>query len=290
MAEFLMKPKIDFAFKEIMMDENARIGFLASVLQLDPEDIKETRILNPYLRKTHEDDKLGILDVRILMNDDTMIDVEIQLSELSVWPDRSLFYAAKMYAEQIEPGQKYDVLNKCVSISILDFALFKEEADFYSCFHIREDTRGFLYTDKMEFHVIELPKLPAELKEGCTGLELWAKFINAERKEEFDMIAERNPYIKSAYDQLQIISQDRQKRMEYEAREKAIRDYSQGMYEAEQRGKEEGIKEGRAKEIIESGYDFGVSEQDILGRLQKKLQITLEQAEEYMKMFGSQTA
>ena len=110
MAEFLMKPKIDFAFKEIMMDENARIGFLASVLQLDPEDIKETRILNPYLRKTHEDDKLGILDVRILMNDDTVIDVEIQLSELSVWPDRSLFYAAKMYAEQIEPGQKYDVL------------------------------------------------------------------------------------------------------------------------------------------------------------------------------------
>ena len=290
MAEILMKPKIDFAFKEIMMDENARIGFLASVLQLDPEDIKETRILNPYLRKTHEDDKLGILDVRILMNDDTVIDVEIQLSELSVWPDRSLFYAAKMYAEQIEPGQKYDVLKKCVSISILDFVLFKEEADFYSCFHIREDTRGFLYTDKMEFHVIELPKLPAELKEGCTGLELWAKFINAERKEEFDMIAERNPYIKSAYDQLQIISQDRQKRMEYEAREKAIRDYSQGMYEAEQRGKEEGIKEGRAKEIIESGYDFGVSEQDILGRLQKKLQITLEQAEEYMKMFGSQTA
>ena len=249
MAEFLMKPKIDFAFKEIMMDENARIGFLASVLQLDPEDIKETRILNPYLRKTHEDDKLGILDVRILMNDDTVIDVEIQLSELSVWPDRSLFYAAKMYAEQIEPGQKYDVLKKCVSISILDFVLFKEEADFYSCFHIREDTRGFLYTDKMEFHVIELPKLPAELKEGCTGLELWAKFINAERKEEFDMIAERNPYIKSAYDQLQIISQDRQKRMEYEAREKAIRDYSQGMYEAERRGKEEGIKEGRAKEI-----------------------------------------
>ena len=290
MAEFLMKPKIDFAFKEIMMDENARIGFLASVLQLDPEDIKETRILNPYLRKTHEDDKLGILDVRILMNDDTVIDVEIQLSELSVWPDRSLFYAAKMYTEQIEPGQKYDVLKKCVSISILDFVLFKEEADFYSCFHIREDTRGFLYTDKMEFHVIELPKLPAELKEGCTGLELWAKFINAERKEEFDMIAERNPYIKSAYDQLQIISQDRQKRMEYEAREKAIRDYSQGMYEAERRGKEEGIKEGRAKEIIESGYDFGVSEQDILGRLQKKLQITLEQAEEYMKMFGSQTA
>ena len=243
MAQFLMKPKIDFAFKEIMMDGKARIGFLAAVLHLDPENIKETRILNPYLRKVHEDDKLGILDVRILMNNDAVIDVEIQLSELLVWPDRSLFYASKMYTDQIEQGQKYDVLKKCVSISILDFTLFKKEAGFYSCFHIREDTRGFLYTDKMEFHVIELPKLPPELKEDCTGLELWAKFINAERKEEFDMLAGKNPYIDSAYQQLQVISQDKQKRLEYEAREKAVRDYNQGMFEAKEKGREEGHAE-----------------------------------------------
>lgn len=50
------------------------------------------------------------------------------------------------------------------------------------------------------------------------------------------MIAQKDPYIKSAYDQLQVISQDEQKRMEYEAREKAILDYNQSIYEAEQRG------------------------------------------------------
>ncbi len=32
MSDFLMKPKIDYAFKEIMMDEKARIGFLSAVL------------------------------------------------------------------------------------------------------------------------------------------------------------------------------------------------------------------------------------------------------------------
>ncbi len=52
--------------------------------------------------------------------------------------------------------------------------------------------------------------------------------------------------------------------------------------------REECLEEGRAEGIIESGYDFGMSEQDILARLQKKLQITLEQAEGYMKMFGKQ--
>ncbi len=45
----------------------------------------------------HDDDKLGILDVRILLKDNTQIDTEIQLSELKIWADRALFYISKMY-------------------------------------------------------------------------------------------------------------------------------------------------------------------------------------------------
>jgi len=110
MSDFLMKPKIDFAFKEIMTDEKARAGFLSAVLRLNPVDIARTELLNTNLRKVHEDDKLGILDVRISMNDNTEIDTEIQLSELNVWMERALFYLSKMFTEQIEKGQGYDVL------------------------------------------------------------------------------------------------------------------------------------------------------------------------------------
>ena len=251
MTEFLMKPKIDFAFKEIMMNEKARIGFLSAILKLNPVDIKKTELLNTNLRKLHEDEKQGILDVRILLNNATEIDIEIQLSMLSVWADRALFYLAKMYTEQIRPGQNYSVFKKCVSISILDFTLFPDNTDFYSCFHIREDSRHTLYTDKMEFHVLELPKLPDKLKEDSGDILLWAKFINAERKEEFDMLAEKNTYIESAYEQLQVISQDKQKRLEYEAREKAILDYNQGIFEAEQRGIQQGIQRGIQQGIAE---------------------------------------
>ncbi len=240
MPEFLMKPKIDYAFKEIMMDGQARIGFLSAMLKLDPADIKETQILNASLRKRHKDEKLGILDVRILMDNSTEIDIEVQLSPLTVWADRALFYLAKMYTEQIGPGEDYGVFKKCVSISILDFKLFGDGLGFYSCFHIWEDSRHTLYTDKMEFQVLELPKLPKTLREDSSDIELWGRFINSERKEEFDMLAERNAYIGSAYKHLQAISQDKEKRMEYEAREKAIRDYHQGMLEAEQRGEVRG--------------------------------------------------
>ena len=68
MSDFLMKPKVDFAFKEIMMNPNARVGFLSAILKLNPKDVKETQILNTNLRKLHEEDKQGILDVRILLN------------------------------------------------------------------------------------------------------------------------------------------------------------------------------------------------------------------------------
>lgn len=246
--EFLMKPKVDFAFKELMTDENIRTGFLSAVLKISPDSIRGSRILNTNLRREHADDKQGILDVRLLMNDSAEIDIEIHLSQLKVWAERSLFYLSKMYTDQISPGQGYHVLKKCINISILDFRLFTDETDFYSCFHIREDTRGFIYTDRMEFHVIELPKLPANPGDDSSELELWAKFINAEEKEEFDMLAQKNQYIQSAYERLQMISRDREKRMAYEAREKAILDHNQMILEAEERG--EGRGEERGKEQI----------------------------------------
>ena len=246
MDDFIMKPKVDFAFKELMTNEKVRKGFLAAFLKLNPNDIKSTRILNTDLRREHEDDKQGILDVRVSLNNDTEIDTEIQLTKVDIWTNRTLFYLSKMYAEQIGPGQSYRMLKKCVSISILDFRLFENEPDFYSCFHIWEDTRHFLYTDKMDFLVIELPKLPEELKEGDNILA-WAKFINAERKEEFEMLVGGNEYLEAAYSHLQVISQDDKKRMEYEARQKAIRDYNEGMLESHERGLKQGRAEGRAE-------------------------------------------
>lgn len=51
----------------------------------------------------------------------------------------------------------------------------------------------------------------------------------------------------------------------------------------------EGEVRGRATEIIETGLEFGLSESDILSRLQKKLDVSLQVAQEYLAMFGKQT-
>lgn len=55
-------------------------------------------------------------------------------------------------------------------------------------------------------------------------------------------MAEKDPYIKEAYKVLENISADDEKRIEYEAREKAIKDYNTQMLSAEKRGVQRGEK------------------------------------------------
>jgi hypothetical protein len=51
-------------------------------------------------------------------------------------------------------------------------------------------------------------------------------------------------------------------------------------------GRVEGRTEGRAEEIIAMGYEFGLSENDILKKLQSKLQVSSQKAQEYLEQFG----
>lgn len=50
-------------------------------------------------------------------------------------------------------------------------------------------------------------------------------------------------------------------------------------------GRAEGKIEGRAEGIIETSYEFSLSKEDILDRLQKKLNIPLEKAQSYLTMY-----
>lgn len=65
-----MLKEVDFVFKELMTNEIVRKGFLSAVLRIKDTDIKSTVMLNTNLKKTHKDEKQGILDVRLIMNDD----------------------------------------------------------------------------------------------------------------------------------------------------------------------------------------------------------------------------
>ena len=119
---------------------------------------------------------------------------------------------------------------------------------FNTVYHISEDKEHFRYTDIAEWHVVELLKLP-EVSDG-TDIYDWAKFIKSEKREDFEMIAKKNNYLKETYRQLDIISQDEQKRLEYTARQKALYDYNELVYENFTTGYEKGVSEGILREKI----------------------------------------
>lgn len=129
--EFIMLPTVDFCFKELMRNEKVRKGIIAALLGVRPEEIKETRLLPTILRKEYEDDKYGILDVRVEMHDGTQIDFEMQVAEFDFWKKRIVFYLSKMVTDQIHKGDDYDKIQKCIHVSILDFVHFPEDNRYY---------------------------------------------------------------------------------------------------------------------------------------------------------------
>lgn len=116
------------------------------------------------------------------MNDDTEINIEIQLAYMASWADRSAFYVSKMLVGQIGVNKKYSNLKKCIGINLLDFNYIKETNRFHTTYHISEDTEHIRYTNIMEWHIVELPKLPA-MDDG-TDLYDWIRLIKADSKEE----------------------------------------------------------------------------------------------------------
>ena len=60
-------------------------------------------------------------------------------------------------------------------------------------------------------------------------------------------MAGEDTYINEAYEVLQKLSSDERKRLEYEARQKAILDYNSQMSSAREEGREEGIQIGEKR-------------------------------------------
>ena len=87
--------------------------------------------------------------------------------------------------------------------------------------------------------MLELRKLPSEAQNE-KGIIHWMRFLGGKKREEFEDMAKQDEYIGEAYEELKKLSLDDQKRLEYELRQKAIRDYNSQMNSALKQGREQG--------------------------------------------------
>lgn len=259
---FIMLPTVDFCFKELMKNPKVRQGFVAAILGRDPKTIRQTQIMNTELHREFEDDKLGILDVLIELDDGSWMNMEMQVPYFQFWANRVLFYVGKTYTGQIQKGDDYDKLQKCIRYRKITFC---------------DTETGEQYTDLMELHILELKKLPPQ---DCNenGIIRWMRFLGGKKQEEFEMMAKQDEYIEEAYGELKKLSLDEQKRLEYEWREKAIRDYNTQMHSAEKRGERLALKR-----LVGSKVEKGMSEEVIADLLEIDVKLVMELKEEWKK-------
>lgn len=247
---FIMLPTVDFCFKELMNNEKVRRGFIAALLRTDPEKIRKTTLLPTELRREYADDKLGILDVRVLLENGTQIDMEMQVAYFENWDARAVFYLSKIFSDQLKKGEPYENLKQCIHVSILDFIHFKNDDECCRKISFCDEVTGEKYTDLMQIQVLELKKLAAK-SEHEENIISWMRFLSGKSREEFEVMAKSDEYMEEAYDALKKLSADDRAKLEYEAREKAIRDYNSQMSSALRRGRKRGIVEGQLLNRIE---------------------------------------
>lgn len=82
----------------------------------------------------------------------------------------------------------------------------------------------------------------------------WMRFLKGKSREEFERMAETSVYFGEAYEALQRLSADERRRLEYEERDKALKDYNTQMSSALRQGQKIGeeIGEKRGREIGEN--------------------------------------
>lgn len=290
---FIMLPTVDICFKNLMENSEVRRGFIAALLKVQPEEIEESTLLPTTLQRDYGDDKLGILDILVQLEDGTQIDMEMQVAYYEYWDARVLFYLSKVFTGQLKKGDPYDRLKKCIHVSILDFIQFDGDESCYRTIHFRDDHTGNKYSDLMEIQVLELKKLPGKVK-GEEDIISWMRFLGGKTREEFEDMADLNKYIGIAYEELQKLSADELKRLDYESREKAIRDHKSFMRGAIKQGLkqglEQGLKEGQAigersklREITKKKMNRGMTAEEIADDLEEDVETIRSLYEEILK-------
>jgi len=123
------------------------------------------------------DDKLSILDVKARDQSAWIYDLEMQMLVLAALSPRALYYWAKSYAEQLSAGEDDTRLRRTISICFVNGVVFRDWADYHTCFRLLDPSGELCLTEDLEIHIIELPKFRKTLAELETDLDFWLYFL-----------------------------------------------------------------------------------------------------------------
>ena len=208
-----------------ILQENEKVlkGLVCALLHLEPEHIKKIEILNPINLAGDVSGKEFVLDIHILLNDDTQINLEMQNINKYNWTDRSLSYLCRSF-DQLYKGQEYNEALPVIHIGFLDFTLFPEHPEFYATYKMLNIRNYHLYSDKFVLSVLNLNRIDLATKEDkAYKIDYWARLFKAQTWEELNELVKDNEYLQEAADSIYKANADELVRQQCRAREEAER-------------------------------------------------------------------
>ena len=204
------------------------------------EEILSCVICNPIILGDAIDEKTCILDIRVLLNGNKQINLEMQMGSVENWTDRSVFYLCRMFTD-MKKGLDYTQTKPSIHIGIMMKSPVPEDAAFYNEYALKNRRTGYEFTGKIALHVLDLSCLEQVPKEERNSpLYHWACVFKAKTWKEVLAMAEQSESIKKAVVTLRELSEDEKIRLQCEARERYQMDWQSSMRTSREEGRKEG--------------------------------------------------
>ena len=198
----------DYVFRKILQENNDVLkALICSILHMKPDGIEVT-VTNPISLGETFSAKDFILDVRVVLNDGRLIDLEMQMTNEYNWPDRSISYASRNF-DQLKRGEYYIDAKPVHSIGFLNFTLFEDDPEFNALYQLLNVKTKRLYSEKFSIHVIDLSRIDLATEEDRHyGIDRWAKLFKTKTWEDLRMITKNNETMQKAADSLYQLNSD----------------------------------------------------------------------------------
>lgn len=199
----------DYMFRVILQKhKNVLRSVVCACLKLKAEEVQDIVVQNPIELGEAIDDKTFILDIHVLLNNNTIINLEMQVLDLKDWPERSLSYLARSY-DNVAKEDEYINVKPVYHIGFLNYTLFPEYPEFFARYRMMNIKNHNVYTTKFNLYVIDLTQIKLATQEDVdTGLVYWTQVFKAKTWEELRLMAERNQELQEATEALYVYNQD----------------------------------------------------------------------------------
>ena len=248
----------DYLFRALLQRNNKVLrGLICALLHLKPEQVQSAVITNPIELGSAIDEKTFILDVKVILNNNIIINLEMQVINEYNWPERSLSYLCRAF-NNLNPGEDYHKVKSVVQIGLLDFSLFPKHPEFYATYQFLNIKNHTVYSDKLRLSVVDLTHMELATEEDrLYHIDKWAALFKATTWEEIKMYAQKDEYIREASNTIYQLSQDENVRLQCEARE----DYYRRQRSVQHYIEEQAEQIAEKNSVIEN-LDTVIKEQD----------------------------